>query len=61
MPPSSAGWSKSSIGSDTNTGPAGGSASPGTKYPLDEIHTAVTEAESAGRNGKVLLAPSQPR
>jgi NADPH:quinone reductase len=33
---------------------------PGTKYPLDEIHTAVTEAESAGRNGKVLLAPSRP-
>jgi NADPH:quinone reductase-like Zn-dependent oxidoreductase len=34
--------------------------SPGTKYPLDEIHTAVTEAESAGRNGKVLQAPGRP-
>jgi NADPH2:quinone reductase len=35
--------------------------SPGTKYPLDEVRTAVTEAESAGRKGKVLLAPGQPR
>jgi NADPH:quinone reductase-like Zn-dependent oxidoreductase len=34
--------------------------SPGTKYPLDEIHTAVTEAEFTGRKGEVLLAPSQP-
>jgi NADPH2:quinone reductase len=35
--------------------------SPGTKYPLDEIHAAVTQAESVGRNGKVRLAPRQPR
>ncbi|MDX6244624.1 MAG: hypothetical protein QOE76_2347, partial [Frankiales bacterium] len=35
--------------------------SPGTKHPLDEIQAAVTQAESVGRNGKVLLAPSQPR
>jgi NADPH2:quinone reductase len=34
--------------------------SPGTKYPLDEIHAAVTETESA-HSGKVLLDPSQPR
>jgi NADPH:quinone reductase len=35
--------------------------SPGMKYPLDDIRAAVTEAESAGRKGKVLLAPGQPR
>jgi NADPH:quinone reductase-like Zn-dependent oxidoreductase len=35
--------------------------SPGTQYPLDEIHAAVTHAELVGRNGKVLLAPRQPR
>jgi NADPH2:quinone reductase len=35
--------------------------SPEIKDPLDEIHTAVTEAESPGRNGKVLLAPSRER
>jgi len=34
--------------------------SPGTKYPLDEIQAAVIQAESVGRSGKVLLAPSQP-
>jgi hypothetical protein len=33
--------------------------SPGTKYPLAEIHAAVTEAESVARSGKVFLAPSQ--
>lgn len=32
--------------------------SPGTKYGLDEIHAAVTTAESVGRSGKVLLAPN---
>jgi NADPH:quinone reductase-like Zn-dependent oxidoreductase len=31
--------------------------SSGTKYPLDEIHAAVIQAESAGRSGKVLLTP----
>jgi NADPH:quinone reductase-like Zn-dependent oxidoreductase len=35
--------------------------SPGTKYPLTEIHAAATEAESIGRHGKVFLAPSPPR
>jgi NADPH2:quinone reductase len=34
-------------------------SSSGTKYPLDEIHAAVIQAESAGRNGKVLLAPGR--
>jgi NADPH:quinone reductase len=33
--------------------------SPGTKYPLAEIHAAVIEAESDARSGKVFLAPSQ--
>jgi NADPH:quinone reductase len=31
----------------------------GTKYALDDIHAAVTEAESAAHSGKVFLAPSQ--
>ena len=31
---------------------------PGKKFGLDDIHAAVTEAESIGRNGKVLLAPN---
>jgi NADPH:quinone reductase len=35
--------------------------SPGTKYPLDDIHAAVTEAESAAHSGKIFLAPSRPR
>ena len=30
--------------------------SPGTKYPLDQIRAAVTEAESVAHNGKVFLA-----
>ncbi|MDT5065125.1 MAG: hypothetical protein QOK02_1280 [Mycobacterium sp.] len=34
--------------------------SPGTTYPLHEIHAAVVEAETAGHAGKVLLAPSRP-
>jgi NADPH:quinone reductase len=33
--------------------------SPGTKYPLAEIHAAVIEAESDARSGKVFLAASQ--
>jgi NADPH2:quinone reductase len=32
---------------------------PGTKYPLDLILDAVTEAESPGRGGKVVVAPGQ--
>jgi len=28
--------------------------------PLDKIQAAVIQAESVGRSGKVLLAPSQP-
>jgi NADPH:quinone reductase-like Zn-dependent oxidoreductase len=35
--------------------------SAGSKFPLDEIHAAVIRAESAGRSGKVFLAPRQPR
>ncbi len=31
--------------------------SPGRRYPLDEIGAAVTQAESAGSHGKVLLTP----
>jgi NADPH:quinone reductase-like Zn-dependent oxidoreductase len=31
--------------------------SPGPKYSLDEIGAAVTQAESVGRQGKVLLVP----
>jgi NADPH:quinone reductase-like Zn-dependent oxidoreductase len=31
--------------------------SPGRKYSLDEIDAAVTQAESAGRKGKVFLVP----
>jgi NADPH:quinone reductase len=31
--------------------------SPGRRYPLDEIGAAVTQAESAGSQGKVLLTP----
>jgi NADPH2:quinone reductase len=34
--------------------------SPGTTHPLHEIRAAVAEAESSGRAGKVLLAPSLP-
>lgn len=34
--------------------------SPGKKFGLDDIHAAITEAESVGRSGKVLLAPTQP-
>jgi NADPH:quinone reductase-like Zn-dependent oxidoreductase len=32
--------------------------SPGRRYSLDEIGAAVTQAESRGRQGKVLLIPS---
>jgi NADPH:quinone reductase-like Zn-dependent oxidoreductase len=32
--------------------------SPGKKFGLDDIRAAVTEAESVGRNGKVLVAPN---
>jgi NADPH2:quinone reductase len=35
------------------------STSPGKKFGLDDIRAAVTEAESVGRSGKVLLAPSR--
>jgi NADPH:quinone reductase len=35
-------------------------SSGGTKYPLDEIQAAVIQAESVGRNGKVLLTPGRP-
>jgi NADPH:quinone reductase-like Zn-dependent oxidoreductase len=35
--------------------------SPGKQFGLDDIRAAVTEAESVGRSGKVLLAPGQPR
>lgn len=31
--------------------------SPGKKFGLDQIRAAVVEAESVGRNGKVLIAP----
>ena len=31
--------------------------SAGKRFGLDQIHTAVTEAESVGRSGKVLIAP----
>jgi hypothetical protein len=34
------------------------STSPGKKFRLDEIRVAVTEAESVGRSGKVLIAPA---
>jgi NADPH2:quinone reductase len=34
--------------------------SPGTKYPLDDIRAALTEAESPAHSGKVLLVPSHP-
>jgi NADPH:quinone reductase len=30
---------------------------PGTKYPLDQIRAAVTEAESMAHNGKVFIVP----
>jgi len=30
---------------------------PGRRYSLDEIGAAVTQAESAGKQGKVLLTP----
>jgi NADPH:quinone reductase len=33
--------------------------SPGRKFDLDDIRAAVTEAESTGRSGKVLLAPGR--
>jgi len=33
--------------------------SAGRKFPLDEISTAVTQAESVGRQGKVLLVPGK--
>ena len=33
--------------------------SPGTKYPLHDVHTVVAEAESVGRSGNVLLAPDE--
>jgi NADPH2:quinone reductase len=33
--------------------------SPGRTYTLDEIGTAVAQAESVGRNGKVLLGPAE--
>ena len=33
--------------------------SPGRKYSLDEIDAAVTQAESAGRHGKVFLTPEK--
>lgn len=33
--------------------------SPGKKFGLDDIHAAVAEAESVGRDGKVLMAPDQ--
>jgi NADPH:quinone reductase len=33
----------------------------GSKYPLHEIHAAVAEAESVGRDGKVLIAPGYPQ
>jgi NADPH:quinone reductase len=33
--------------------------SPGKKFGLDDIRAAVTEAESAGRSGKVFLAPNR--
>jgi NADPH:quinone reductase len=32
--------------------------SPGEKFSLDDIHAAVTESESAGRSGKVFIAPN---
>lgn len=35
--------------------------SPGTKYPLEQIHAAVTEAESVAHSGKVLHAPGDRR
>ncbi len=34
------------------------STSPGKKFGLDEIREAVTEAESVGRSGKILIAPA---
>ena len=35
--------------------------SPGKQFGLDDIRSAVTEAESVAHNGKVFLAPGQPR
>lgn len=32
---------------------------PGCAYALDEITTAVTQAESIGRQGKVVLVPGK--
>jgi NADPH:quinone reductase len=32
--------------------------SPGKKFSLDDIHDAVAESESAGRSGKVFIAPN---